>query len=684
MLTDTAQSRFAVMTSVPAGSVTMADQGPLGRLRRRALEVTIPSMGELMFDADVAHAVENFRIAAGWAEGEHHAAPFMDGDLYKWLESAVVAAPDAPQLAERVAQALEAIAAAQQPDGYVHTKTTIGARTDPTIAPLQDRLNFETYNLGHLITLGCLHRRLTGDQTYFAMAVRAADYLLQAVAQQPEAVGDCNICPSHYMAVIELYRSTGDERYLSLARTLLDLHGGKGGDGGDDNQDVYPVQDQPVATGHAVRANYLFAGMTDYALETGDEEFRAAAVRLWEDVVAHKLYLTGGCGALYDGASPDAAQDYSTVSKTHQAYGRPYELPHTTAYNESCATLGFVLWSWRMLLLTGEARFADEIERVLFNSLPAMIDAEGLAYFYTNPLRAVRDLPFQMRRAGDPEGTAPPSSEARLRQEYMTNCFCCPPNIARVIAELPYYIYSQSSQHAPATQGAPAGQEVPSLWVHQFLPGTASLEVDGVPVEITQTTQYPSEGNVQIRVRAQSPVRASIRIRRPGWAPETEVHVRGEAVTAAENGYLVIDRTWSDEEILVEIPLRPRVTVAHHFLEESTNQAAVVRGPVVYCLESADLPEGVGIESVHLPFPTEWVAEEGTGLFADQVLLRTSAVALPATVPHGELYGELVDQPGTELDLRLVPYAHWANRGPGEMTVWLPLLRSARLPGGDS
>lgn len=669
MLTDTAASRFAVMTSLPAGSVTMTPTGPLGRLRRRALEVTIPSMGELMFDADIAHAVQNFRIAAGRAEGEHRAAPFMDGDLYKWLESAVVAQQDAPELTDRVTEALEVIAAAQQPDGYVHTKTTIGARSDSSVAPLQDRLNFETYNLGHLITLGCLHRRLTGEETYFAMALRAADYLLTAVAEQPEAIADCNICPSHYMAVIELYRSTRDERYLTLARTLLDLHGGKGSAGGDDNQDVYPVQDQSVATGHAVRANYLFAGMTDYALETGDKDFRAAVTRLWEDVVAGKLYLTGGCGALYDGASPDAAQDYSTVSKTHQAYGRPYQLPHTTAYNESCATLGFVLWSWRMLLLTGEARFADEIERVLFNSLPAMIDAEGLAYFYTNPLRAVRDLPFQMRRAGDPERTTPPDSDARLRQEYMTNCFCCPPNIARVIAELPYYVYSQDAE---------------SVWVHQFVPGTAQLEVAGVPVEITQTTQYPSEGSVRIRVRAESPVHASIRIRRPGWAPETEVRVQGEPVTAVENGYLVIDRTWSEEEILVEIPLRPRVTVAHHFLEESTNQAAVVRGPVVYCLESADLPEGVGIESVHLPFPADWHTEPGTGLFTDQMLLRTRAVSLPATVPHGELYGELVDQPGTALDLLLVPYAHWANRGPGEMTVWLPLLRSARLSGGDS
>ncbi len=661
MLTDTAGSPHAVMTSVPARAVSFSGQGPLGALRRRALEVTIPSMRELMFDPQVAHALENFRVAAGQAEGEHRAASFMDGDLYKWLESATAALDGVPGLAEDLGTAAEAIRGAQRADGYLHTRTLIAAREGRGARALGERLEFETYNLGHLMTFACLHHRMTGEETFREVAVRAAEFLRGAVRDEPEAVADCNICPSHYMGVIEVYRSTGDARYLELAGQLLALHGGKGAAGGDDNQDVLPVQEQRVAKGHSVRANYLYAGMTDYALETGDPAFRAAVESLWDDVVSTKLYLTGGCGALYDGASPDAAQDYSTVSKVHQSYGRAYQLPQTTAYNESCATIGFVLWAWRMLALTGDGRYADEIERVLLNSLPAMIGAEGSSYFYTNPLRQVRALPYQLRRAGDPAGSPPPASEARLRQEYMTNCFCCPPNIARTIAELPYYVFS-------------TGPDL--LWVHQFVGATASLTLGSVPVTVEMTTQYPAQGTVRIRVRAAEPVRGTVRVRVPGWAPETVVTVEGEPVATVERGYAVVERIWSDEEILVEVPMRVRTMVAHPFVEEATNQVALMRGPVVYCLESADLPTGVGIEQVHVPAGTRWQEEDGTGLVEGFAVLSAPLRLHPSPVGEGELYAELPEPSAAEeIEVRLVPYACWANRGPGEMSVWLPLAR---------
>lgn len=673
MLTDTATSPHAVMTSVPPGSVQLSGAGPLGALRRRALEVTIPSMGGLMFDADVAHALENFRVASGEVEGEHRAAPFMDGDLYKWLEAATVALGDAPDLADQVRVAADAIRAAQRDDGYLQTKTLIARRHGSEVEPLTQRLDFETYNLGHLMTLGCLHHRATGAEMFREVAVRAAEFLRHAVETEPDAVADCNICPSHYMGVVEVYRSTGDPRYLELARRLLELHGGKGAAGGDDNQDVLAVQDQQAAKGHAVRANYLFAGMTDYVLETGDPAMRATVERLWQDVVSAKIYLTGGCGALYDGASPDAAQDYSTVTKVHQSYGRPYQLPHTTAYSESCATIGFVLWSWRMLTLTGDGRYADEIERVLLNALPGMIGAEGASYFYTNPMRQVADLPYQLRRAGDPEGSPLPPSDARLRQEYMTNCFCCPPNIARTIAELPYYALSQGS----ASQGS--GFHGPGeIWVHQYLAGTASLALDGVPVVLETTTRYPVTGEVRIRVRAERPVRGTVRVRVPGWARGATVTVDGEPVGRLERGYAVIEREWSDQEVRLDAPMRVRTMVAHPFVEEATNQVAVMRGPVVYCLESADLPAGVRIDEVHLPEGIGWQEEAGTGIFADWVLLRGEAVRIPSPVPAGELYAELPDvDDRAPVHVRLVPYGRWANRGPGEMSVWLPLLRSA-------
>jgi uncharacterized protein len=658
MLTDTSASPYARMTSMPPGSCRIAGPNPLAVLREHVLRTTIPSMGRIMFDPGMSHAYENFLIAAGDRPGRHEGPPFMDGDLYKWLEAATVAAAETKdaELLESIAKAASAIGRAQQPDGYLHTKTIIANGR-----PLAERLEFQTYNFGHLMSLACVHHRLTGDQAYLRIATGVADYLISVADHSPERLADCNICPSHYMGVVELYRTTKDETYLELARRLLDLHGGKGRLGSDDNQDVLPVREQRQAVGHSVRANYLYAGMTDYALETGDPELVAAIESIWQDLVERKLYITGGCGALYDGASPDGGQDYWAVTRVHQAYGRPYQLPNTTAYNESCASLGLVMWAWRMLALTAEARYADEIERVLYNALPAMIGADGKSYFYTNPLRQVRDLPYPLRRPGDPKDSVPPPSHERGRQEYMTACFCCPPNIARCVAELPYLAYSRG----PA-----------ELWVHQFVTGSADTTFDGVPLTVEQETGFPATGDIRLRVTAAQPVRGTIRIRVPGWADADRVVVTvdGVAVNRVEQGYVVIDWEWRDNVVEAEIPLRARLIAAHRFLEEATNQVCVVRGPVVYCAESADLPDDVDIDAVAIPRSITWVEEPGTGIFDGHVLLRGTAARLPAQATD-VLYAELNQAEPTPLEVRLVPYARWGNRGPGEMSVWLRLLR---------
>lgn len=655
MLTETTSSAFARMTSVPAGSCAIEGTSPLAALRGRGLRTTIPSMGDIMFSPSMAHAYENFLVAAGDVTGEHHGPPFMDGDLYKWMEAATVAAAETgdERLLHHLSKAVAAIPQAQRPDGYLHTKTIIAQVNGSDQQPFGERTDFETYNFGHLMTLACVHYRTTGDRTLLTIATRVVDYLSSVAQDHPELLADCNICPSHYMGTVEVYRATGDKKYLDLAGRLLELHGGKGREGGDDNQDVLPVREQRAAVGHSVRANYLYAGMADYALETGDAAMIGALQSIWDDLVGTKLYITGGCGALYDGASPDGGQDYYSVTKTHQAYGRPYQLPNTTAYNESCASLGLVMWAWRMLALTGDGRYADEIERVLYNALPAMIGAEGTTYFYVNPLRQVRDLPYPLRRPGDPMDAVPPPSDHRLRQEYMQACFCCPPNIARVLAELPYYVYSQG----PA-----------DLWVHQFVDGHVKTTFNGVDVTVRQRTSFPASGEIELQVDARTPVRGTLRIRVPGWADGVQVSVDG----VVEKGYVVIDREWHHDTVSVRIPLRPRLMVAHHFLEENTNQVSVVRGPVVYCVESAELPDDVGIETVAIRPAERFSEEAGDGIFAGHVLLRTTAARLPRQA--GGLYAELNPTPPTDLDVRLVPYALWANRGPGEMSVWLQLL----------
>ncbi|GAB2604158.1 glycoside hydrolase family 127 protein [Pseudactinotalea suaedae] len=666
MLTDTRASAHALMSSAPAGSVAIDGRAPMAAMHADALTTTIPTMGRIFFDRDRAHAYQNFLVAGGVTDGTHgthRGAPFMDGDLYKWLEAAAVAASEsgAEDLVRFVDKAADAVVGAQRDDGYIQSKTTVRER-DGGPGPLADRLDFETYNFGHLMTLACIAYRASGDDRFLGVARRLGDWVIQAVAERPERFSDCNICPSHYMGTVELARTTGDARYTALAARLIELHGGKGRAGSDDNQDQLAAADQRVAAGHAVRANYLYAGMTDVVLETGDPALREAIDSLWDDLVGRKLYITGGCGALYDGASPDAAQDYWSVTKVHQSYGRSYQLPQTTAYNESCASIGFIMWAWRMLALTGEARFADEIERVLLNALPAMIGADAMTYLYTNPLRQVRDLPYELRRAGDQlratEGVRP--SHVRPRQAFMDSSFCCPPNIARALAELPYYVY---------------GTAADGVWVHQFVSGSFQATVDGVALRLEQSTSYPVAGSVTIRVRAERPVRAAVRVRVPGWAgDEARVSVDGEAISAVEHGYAVIEREWSDATITLELPMDPRLVVAHHFVEEATNQVAAMRGPIVYCLEEADLPEGVAIDEVYLPRSIELSTAEGDGPFAGYAVLEGVARRVPRLVPGGTLYGELPAVEPEELPVRLVPYGRWGNRGDGEMSVWLPVM----------
>jgi len=431
------------MSSLPAGAVSRVG-GHWGPVHRRTLDTTVPTMAGLLFDPAVGHAYENFRVAAGDVDGAHMGPPFMDGDFYKWLEAATVAfgvTADA-ELGHLIEKAVDVITRAQRADGYLHTPTNISQRQSGTMNELDDRVSFETYNLGHLMTAGCVHHRVTGSRTLLDAGIRAADYLRRLVEDRTDLIARSAICPSHYMGVVELYRTTGDPGYLRLATDLLAIR--ERFVGGDDNQDRLPLREQRTVAGHAVRANYLYAGVADVVAETGDRDLLELLEHLWSDAVNTKIHLTGGCGALYDGASPDGAPEQSEITRVHQAYGRPYQLPNQTAHNESCAAIGMVLWSWRMLLVTGDGKYADLIERILHNSLLGSIGADAKSYFYTNPLRQARDLPYPLRRAGDTAINPvpdPPASDARLRQEWLS-CFCCPPNIARTLAEMPYLAYA--------------------------------------------------------------------------------------------------------------------------------------------------------------------------------------------------------------------------------------------------
>lgn len=648
----------------PLGAAAVRwDGGFWGAQLERTRRVTVPTMWTSLSTPEISAGWRNFLVAAGEASGEHAGPPFLDGDLYKWLEAATIlleTAPD-PELEALVDSVARGIAAVQRADGYLHTPTIIAARNAQSAVELADRFNFETYNLGHLITLGVRHHRVTGSELLLDVARRAAGWLEDLAEHRTEQLAASAICPSHYMAVVELYRETGDERYLRLAERFVQVRDEF--DGGDDNQDRVRVREQQTVAGHAVRANYLYAGLADLVAETGDAELRSVLERLWNDVVDTKLYLTGGCGALYDGASPDGSPWQREISRVHQAYGRAYQLPQTTAHNESCANIGMILWSERMLALTGDPRYAEVIEQIAYNALLASISLDGTRYFYTNPLRQVRGLPYPLRMPGEtaerPTPPPPPSDE-RQRSEYLS-VFCCPPNIARTLARFQELAMSSS----------PAG-----LWVHLYGDAEARAGADtDRELGIVVRSEQPWGERVTITVTEASGGGVPLHLRVPDWADGASVSVNGASAEPVEPGtYATVDRTWVAGDLIeLHLPMRVRIRRAHRLAEEAANQVAVTRGPIVYALESHDLPDGVRLEQVALRRDIELTPIETVFEGQALVVLEGTAVALP-TEDADALYTDLEQDELRTIPIRLIPYFAWGNRGAGEMSVWLPLV----------
>ncbi len=622
-------------------------------------EVMVPNMWRLISDPQISHIWENFLVAAGVKEGRFRGPRWQDGDLYKWLEAAawVCGISRDEALDARMDEVIAMIARVQRGDGYLHTPVVIAHdRLGQDAAPFQDRMDFEMYNMGHLFTAACAHHEATGKRTLLDVAEKAAGFLAKTFAVPTPLLARNAVCPAHYMGLVDLYRQTHKREYLELVVRLLEMRTLMEG-GSDDNQDRIPFRQQTQALGHAVRANYLFAGVADVYSETGDATLLPPLQALWRSLVFHKMHITGGCGALYDGASPDGAKDQKTISRVHQAYGREYQLPNLTAHNETCANIGNALWNWRMLRLTGEARFADVLERVLYNSMLAGISLDGKRFFYTNPLKRVTEMPFELRWP-------------RTREPFLA-CFCCPPNVVRMIAQVGRYACSTSRD---------------GLWVHLY--GGNVLETrlpDGSAVKLTQQTDYPWDGQVQLTIKA-VPARAfGLMLRIPGWveAAAVEVQVNGRKVDEriAAGEYLKCQRIWSTGDVVtLKMPMPARLIEAHPLVEETRNQVAVMRGPVVYCLESLDLPEGVRLDDVVIPRDIQLrpqVAKDLAALMDGIVALAGQALAADSGDWPGVLYRPVQPRGLRPIPIRLVPYFAWDNRGMGQMAVWLPVGGSA-------
>ncbi|MBN8686502.1 MAG: glycoside hydrolase family 127 protein [Chitinophagales bacterium] len=613
-------------------------------------DAMLPQLWKTYTSKEICYSFQNFRVAAGLDTGRFRGPSFHDGDFYKTLEAvaAMYAKTKSPELDKMMDEAIDVIGKAQKADGYIYTRNIIEQKKSGKEKMFDDQLSFEAYNFGHLMTAACVHHRATGKNSLLTIAKKAADFLIGFYAAATPEQARNAICPSHYMGLTELYRTTGEKKYLDLVIHLINIRGTV--EGTDDNSDRAPFRKMMKVAGHAVRANYLFAGVADVYAETGDDSLLATLDRMWDNVVNTKMYITGGCGALYDGVSVDGtAYKPDTVQKVHQSYGRDFQLPNHTAHNETCANIGNVLWNWRMFLLTGDSKYADIVELALYNSVLSGVSMDGSSYFYTNPLAASATFPYHMRWEGG-------------RVPYISKSNCCPPNVVRTIAEVNDYLYS-------------LGRD--GLYFNLYGGNTLITELhNGEKITLEQTTDYPWEGKINIDIKEAPSVATGLHFRVPGWCGFFRIAVNGRIQTDEKlrNGYLTVERTWKKGD-RIEIYMDMPVTMieSNPLVEETRGQVAVKRGPLVYCIESTDLPQ-YNVADVRMISTARFKTEE-----MEIAGGRVTALVGRTYLRHEEewtnkLYKE-VNKKYKLATIKLIPYYAWANRGRTDMRVWLPYIR---------
>jgi DUF1680 family protein len=561
----------------------------------------------------------------------------MDSDVYKWIEAAALELSRQPsdELLALIDRAIDAIEPAQKADGYLNSYYTVA---EPGRRWTDFGHGHELYCAGHLFQAAVAHHRATGSDRLLNVARRLADHIDATFGP-----GRRQATPGHpeiETALVELYRETGERRYLDLAGFLLDTRGhgwlGPSHRYGASSyfQDRVPVRTSSEVEGHAVRALYLTAGVADVYLETGEQALFDALQRQFTDMVSRKLYLTGGVGSRH----------------LAEAFGKPYELPNELAYCETCAAIASIMWCWRMLLITGEARFADLAERTLYNAVLSGVSLDGSLYFYVNPL-ADNGAAENLHRGG-------PS------RKPWHNVACCPPNVMRLVASLGHYTVSQD-------QGG--------LQIHQY--GDARITADlptGDTVTLSMAGEYPWDGRVRLSVAQATGDTWALSLRIPGWCEDASVHVNGETVdaTPSAGGYLEIARGWqAGDTVELDLPMTPRLTEGHPWIESTRGCVAIERGPLVYCLEQAD--QGAPVYDLEIdpaaPLSSTWQPDLLDGV----TTVHGSGYSIDRSAWQGLLYrsydAAASPSPKEPVGLTAIPVYAWANRGPNAMKIWIPL-----------
>jgi DUF1680 family protein len=614
--------------------------------------------------AEPSHAVENFRIAAGEASGEFKGTVFQDSDVAKWIEAASYSLshhPD-PVIEARVDEVIRLIAKAQRPDGYVNTYFIVAA-PDKRWADLA--WGHELYCAGHLIEAAVAHHAATGKTALLEVARRYADCIDRAFGKAPGKIRGVCGHPEIELALFRLWRATGEVRYRDLAVFFVEERGrdpaafdGKqplgastsapwpatSGSYGfviprtkwferDYMQNHAPVRSQPDATGHAVRAAYLYSAMAEECAANDDETLLQALRALWDSAVSRRMYITGGIGSQAHG----------------ERFTADYDLPSDTAYAETCASIGLAFWAARMTEIEGDSRYADVFERALYNGVLSGVSLDGTRYFYVNPLEAV---PTAISCRRDHE-------HVQGQRVQWNSCACCPPNIARIVASIASYFYGASDD---------------ALWVHQYAESEAATTVAGSKLRISQKTDYPWSGAISISVHPERELEFGLMLRIPAWCLSFSCEVNGRPVPndARSRGYYKIMRVWKDgDQVELRLKMEPRVLCADPKIPELAGKLALQRGPLVYCVESCD--NGEGLHNLILDPASEIGAEFDAALMGGSV--RVTAAGLreePAPESSAILYRDARGRSYSPASIVAVPYHQWGNRTRGaEMRVWL-------------
>ena len=633
VVVDSSRSRYSRLRPLPLSDVRLSD-GFLEPRRRVNREVTLPSQYDHL---EQTGRLDNFRRAAGKIDAPFRGVYFNDSDVYKWLEAAAwtLASDPDPELERMVDAAIGEIEDAQQPDGYLNTYFTFEKASERWTDLTHKH---ELYCAGHLIQAAVAHHRATASQRLLKVARRFADNICDTFG--PEEKGRRLGTDGHEeieMALVELYRDTGGRRYLDQAQFFVDVrghgllgsstfHGYEDPSGGREyHQDHQPFREMREMTGHAVRAVYLNAGAADLYAETGDPTLLEALERLWHNMTTRRMYVSGGIGSRYE----------------DEAYGEDYELPNARAYAETCAAVGSVMWNWRMLSIDGDARYADLLEHTLYNAALPGLSLDGHSYFYQNPL----------------------SDSGTHRRSPWFGVACCPPNIARLLASLPGYFYGVSDE---------------GVWMHLYAEGTAEVGLeDDRTVVLRQRTQYPWDGDVEIEVDGEREFALMLRI--PAWCEEgVAIEINGQPFdgSASPGSYAEIRRAWRPgDKVRLTLPMPVRCVECHPYVAEDAGRVAIMRGPLLYCVEQVDSP-GLDLRDIVLPAEANFSVRFRSDLLGGVAVLETLAGTIPPDEGwRGRLYRSARPRADasqdTTVELTATPYYAWANRDPGPMRVWL-------------